>query len=164
MIRIGYAPGAFDLFHIGHLNLLRRAKENCDFLIAGVVADEVLIRHKKVAPVISHADRLEIVRNIRFVDMVHATMTNDKIEVWKELRFNVLFKGDDWRGTDKGEALEREFAMLRVEVVYLPYTQAISSSALRRTLRNIDAMAGRAVAVDDRQACAHSAFELAATG
>jgi glycerol-3-phosphate cytidylyltransferase len=95
---------------------------------------------------------------------VHATMTNDKIEVWKELRFNVLFKGDDWRGTDKGEALEREFAMFRVEVVYLPYTQAISSSALRRTLRNIDAMAGRAVAVDDRQACAHSAFELAATG
>jgi glycerol-3-phosphate cytidylyltransferase len=107
MIRIGYAPGAYDLFHMGHLNLLRRAKERCDFLIAGVVADEMLIQHKKVTPVIPLAERLEIVRNIRFVDMAHAAMTNNKTEIWKELRFNVLFKGDDWRGTKKGQALER---------------------------------------------------------
>ena len=146
MIRIGYAPGAFDLFHIGHLNLLRRAKERCDFLIAGVVADEVLIRHKKVTPVIPLAERLEIVRNVRFVDMAHAAMTNDKIEIWQELRFNVLFKGDDWQGTEKGDRLERDFAALGVEVVYFPYTQATSSSALRRTLQNIDVMANRAFA------------------
>jgi glycerol-3-phosphate cytidylyltransferase len=146
MIRIGYAPGAFDLFHIGHLNLLRRAKERCDFLIAGVVADEVLIEHKKVTPVIPLAERLEIVRNVRFVDMAHAAMTKDKTEIWRELRFNVMFKGDDWQGTEKGIRLERDFAALGVEVVYFPYTQATSSSALRRTLQNSDVMANRAFA------------------
>ena len=101
MIRIGYAPGAFDLFHIGHLNLLRRAKGCSDFLIAGVVADEVLTEHKRVTPVIPLAERLEIVRNVRFVDMAHAAMTNDKMEIWRELRFNVLFKGNDWQGSER---------------------------------------------------------------
>ena len=143
MIRIGYAPGAFDLFHIGHLNLLRQAKERCEFLIAGVAADVVLIEHKKVTPVVPLAERLEIVRNVKFVDMAHAAMTNDKTEIWRELRFNVLFKGNDWQGTEKGGRLERDFAALGVEVVYFPYTQATSSSALRRTLRNIDIMANR---------------------
>jgi glycerol-3-phosphate cytidylyltransferase len=145
MIRIGYAPGAFDLFHIGHLNLLGRAKECCDFLIAGVVADEVLIEHKKIRPVIPFAERLEIVRNVKFVDMALAAMTSDKTEIWRELRFNVLFKGNDWQGTEKGNHLERDFAVLGVDVVYFPYTQATSSSALRRTLQNIDMMANRAV-------------------
>jgi glycerol-3-phosphate cytidylyltransferase len=141
MMRIGYAPGAYDLFHIGHLHLLRRAKEQCDFLIAGVVADEVLIKHKGVAPVIPLAERLEIVRNIRFVDAVHAAMTNDKIEIWKNLRFNVLFKGDDWRGTEKGDKLERNFGAVGVEVVYFPYTLSTSSSTLRKTLHSIDVLA-----------------------
>jgi glycerol-3-phosphate cytidylyltransferase len=157
MIRIGYAPGAFDLFHIGHLNLLRQAKEQCDFLIAGVVADEVLIQHKKVTPVIPLSERLEIVRNVRFVDMAHAAMTNDKTEIWKELRFNVLFKGNDWQGTEKGNRLERDFAALGVDVVYFPYTQATSSSALRRTLRNIDIMANRAFTVVPSLELAHAA-------
>ena len=157
MIRIGYAPGAFDLFHIGHLNLLRRAKEQCDFLIAGVVADEVLIQHKKVTPVIPLSERLEIVRNVRFVDMAHAAMPNDKTEIWKELRFNVLFKGNDWQGTEKGNRLERDFAALGVDVVYFPYTQATSSSALRRTLRNIDIMANRAFTLVPSPELAHAA-------
>jgi glycerol-3-phosphate cytidylyltransferase len=143
MVRIGYVPGAFDLFHIGHLNILRRAREHCDFLIAGVVADDVLIRRKGVTPVVPLAERIEIVRNVRYVDMAHAAMTNDKVAIWKELRFNVLFKGDDWRGTEKGNKLERDFAAIGVEVTYFPYTQATSSSALRRTLQNIDAMAAR---------------------
>lgn len=141
MIRIGYAPGAFDLFHIGHLNLLRRAKEQCDYLIAGVVADEVLIRHKGVTPVIPLPERLEIVGNVRFVDAAFPAMTNDKVEIWKDLRFNVLFKGDDWQGTEKGDRLERDFAALGVDVVYLPYTLSTSSSALRRTLQNIELLA-----------------------
>jgi glycerol-3-phosphate cytidylyltransferase len=144
MIRIGYVPGAFDLFHIGHLNILRQAKENCDYLIAGVAAEDVLIRLKAVTPVIPLLERLEIVRNVRYVDMAHAAMTNDKIEIWKELRFNVLFKGDDWRGTEKGDKLERDLAGVGVDVVYFPYTQATSSSALRRILLNIDAIATRA--------------------
>jgi len=143
MIRIGYAPGAFDLFHIGHLNLLRRAKDNCDYLVAGVVADEVLIEHKGVTPVIPLVERLEIVRNVRFVDAAIPALTNDKVAIWRELRFNVLFKGNDWQGTEKGSQLGREFAALGVEIVYFPYTLATSSSALRRTLRNIDALASR---------------------
>ena len=157
MIRIGYAPGAFDLFHIGHLNLLRQAKERCEFLIAGVAADEVLIEHKKVTPVIPLAERLEIVRNVRSVDMAHAAMSNDKTKIWQELQFNVLFKGDDWQGTEKGIRLERDFAAFGVEVVYFPYTQATSSSALRRTLQNIDVMANRAFAAAPRRQLAPAA-------
>jgi glycerol-3-phosphate cytidylyltransferase len=157
MIRIGYAPGAFDLFHIGHLNLLRQAKERCEFLIAGVAADVVLIEHKRVTPVIPLAERLEIVRNVRFVDMAHAAMTNDKTEIWQELRFNVLFKGNDWQGTEKGIRLECDFAALGVEVVYFPYTQATSSSELRRTLQNIDVMANRAFAAGSTLQLAHAA-------
>jgi glycerol-3-phosphate cytidylyltransferase len=147
MIRIGYAPGAFDLFPIGHLNLLRRAKERCDFLIAGVVrrrgADPAQGSHSRYSP----CRAVEIVRNVRFVDMAHAAMTNDKTEIWRQLGFNLLFKGDDWRGTEKGIRLERDFAALGVEVVYFPYTQATSSSALRRTLHNIDVMATRSITV-----------------
>ena len=157
MIRIGYAPGAFDLFHMGHLNLLRQAKERCEFLIAGVVADEVLIEHKRITPVIPLAEQLEIVRNVRSVDMAHAAMTNDKMEIWRELRFNVLFKGNDWQGSEKGIRLERDFAALGVEVVYFPYTQATSSSALRRTLQNIDVMANRAFAAGPTLQLAHAA-------
>jgi len=149
MIRIGYAPGAFDLFHTGHLNLLRQAKEHCDFLIAGVVADDVLIRHKGVLPIIPLAERLEIVRSVRFVDAAFPAQTNDKVEIWKDLRFNVLFKGDDWRGTEKGIKLEREFGAIGVDVIYFPYTLATSSSAIRRTLRNIDLLAGRPSGVAD---------------
>ncbi|WP_338801910.1 adenylyltransferase/cytidyltransferase family protein [Pseudomonas sp. RSB 5.4] len=143
MIRIGYAPGAYDLFHIGHLNLLRQAKERCDFLIAGVVADDVLIEYKGVKPVIPLVERLEIVRNVRHVDAAYPAFTNDKVAIWKDLRFNVIFKGDDWKGTEKGNQLERRFDVLGVEIVYLPYGQITSSSTLRRTLKNIDEIASR---------------------
>jgi glycerol-3-phosphate cytidylyltransferase len=143
MPRIGYAPGAFDLFHVGHLNLLRRAKSLCDYLIAGVVADEVLTAHKGVTPVIPLAERLEIVRNVRFVDAAYPATTADKLAIWHELPFDVIFKGDDWRGTEKGDRLEREFAAVGVEVVYFPYTTSTSSNVLRGTLRSIDAMASR---------------------
>jgi glycerol-3-phosphate cytidylyltransferase len=134
MSRKGYVPGDFDLFHIGHLYLLRQAEGQCDFLIAGVVCDEVLIAHKGVAPIIPLAERLEILRSVRFVDAACPAMTNDKLEIWRELRFDVIFKGDDWRGTEKGGRLERDFAPVGVEVVYFPYTLSTSSSALRRTL------------------------------
>ncbi len=144
MIRIGYAPGAYDLFHVGHLNLLRQAKEHCEFLIAGVVADDVLIKHKGVKPVVPLVERLEIVRNVRYVDAAHPALTNDKVAIWKDLRFNVMFKGDDWKGTEKGLQLERSFGELGVEIVYFPYGKFTSSSALRRTLKNIDDIASRA--------------------
>jgi glycerol-3-phosphate cytidylyltransferase len=140
---VGYAPGAFDLFHIGHLNLLRKAKLQCDYLIAGVVSDEVLIAHKGVRPVIPLRERLEIVRSVRFVDEALPATTNDKLAIWRELHFDVLFKGDDWRGTEKGNRLERDFAAVGVDVVYFTYTASTSSTALRRALENIDTLAHR---------------------
>jgi glycerol-3-phosphate cytidylyltransferase len=141
MTRIGYASGAFDLFHVGHLNILRTAKSRCDFLIAGVVADDVLRIHKGAIPVVPLAERLEIVRNVRFVDQAVPAFVNDKLSIWHDLRFDIFFKGDDWRGTEKGDRLEREFAAVGVDVVYFPYTKSTSSTALRKTLANIDRIA-----------------------
>jgi glycerol-3-phosphate cytidylyltransferase len=132
--RIGYAAGAFDLFHVGHLNILRRAREQCDHLIAGVVSDEMLELAKGTRPVIPLAERLEIVRSIRYVDEAIAETGPDKLEIWRQLQFTVFFKGDDWRGTPKGLRLEREFAAVGVDVVYFPYTVDTSSSALRHAL------------------------------
>jgi len=139
---VGYAPGAYDLFHIGHLNLLQRAAEQCDFLVAGVVSDEVLVQTKGRAPVVPLAERLEIVRNLRVVDDVHAEVVPDKLETWRTVGFDVIFKGDDWRGTEKGRRLERDFASVGVEVRYFPYTVHTSSTALRRALAALEQSAG----------------------
>jgi glycerol-3-phosphate cytidylyltransferase len=132
--RIGYAGGGFDLFHIGHLNILRHARELCDELVAGVVTDELLRETKRVEPVISTVERVEIVRAIRWVDRVHVETAFDKLDTWREVGFTHYFKGDDWRGTERAQRLEREFAAVGVEVVYLPYTAHTSSTALRRAL------------------------------
>ncbi len=132
--RIGYAPGVYDLFHIGHLNLLARASEHCDHLVAGVVSDELAAGVKGRAPVVPLAERLEIVRNIRCDDEAVAEVLPEKLDTWREVRFDVIFKGDDWKGTPKGDKLERDFASVGVEVVYLPYTAHTSSTVLRRAL------------------------------
>jgi glycerol-3-phosphate cytidylyltransferase len=144
--RIGYAPGVYDLFHVGHLNILRHAKAHCDVLIAGVVSDEMCEMAKGRAPVIPLAERLEIVSHISYVDRAVAEVVPDKLETWQSVQFNVLFKGDDWRGTPKGERLERDFAAVGVEVVYFPYTMHTSSSLLRRVLAGIDAERDRSQA------------------
>lgn len=133
-MRVGYAAGAFDLFHIGHLNILKHAKSECDYLIAGVVSDEMLRLTKGVDPVIPLSERIEIVRHIAYVDEAVAETVPDKLDMWRELRFDVFFKGDDWRGTEKGLRLEREFAAVGVEVVYFPYTMTTSSTQLRKAL------------------------------
>jgi len=138
-VRIGYAAGAFDLFHVGHLNILRHAKENCDLLIAGVVSDEVLKQVKGIEAVIPTAERVEIVRSVRYVDRVHVETVPDKLDTWREVGFTHFFKGDDWRDTPKGRRLERQFAEVGVEVVYFPYTVHTSSTALRRALDAIEA-------------------------
>ncbi|MET4059040.1 glycerol-3-phosphate cytidylyltransferase [Arthrobacter sp. UYP6] len=137
--RIGYAAGAYDLFHIGHLNVLRHAKSQCEFLIAGVVSDELCLATKGVQPVVPLTERLEIVESIRCVDQAYAEVLPDKLETWRELQFDVFFKGDDWRGTAKGRDLEDRFAEVGVEVVYFPYTIHTSSTALRRALAAIAA-------------------------
>lgn len=132
--RIGYAAGAFDLFHIGHLNVLRRAKENCDYLIAGVVSDERVESSKGIRPTVPLHERLEIVRGIRYVDQAVAETVPDKMQMWEQLHFTVFFKGDDWRGTEKGRQLEERFGAVGVEVVYFPYTASTSSTRLRHAL------------------------------
>ena len=134
VIKIGYAAGAFDLFHVGHLNILKHAKSQCDYLIAGVVSDEMLIQNKGITPVIPLAERLEIVSHISYVDQARAEVVPDKLDTWREVGFDVFFKGDDWRDTDKGRRLEAEFAEVGVDVVYFPYTAHTSSSKLRRIL------------------------------
>lgn len=139
MTVIGYAPGAYDLFHIGHLNILKHAAAHCDHLVAGVVSDEMLELTKGRAPVIPLAERMEIVASLRFVDSVHAEVVPDKLDTWREVGFDVLFKGDDWRGTPKGERLERDFAQVGVRVHYFPYTMHTSSTVLRKALTAIDA-------------------------
>lgn len=135
---VGYAPGAYDLFHIGHLNLLRRAAQNCDVLIAGVVSDEVLLQTKGRAPVVPLAERMEIVRSLSIVDDVHAEVVPDKVETWRSVGFDVIFKGDDWRGTERGRRLEADFAAVGVEVCYFPYTVHTSSTLLRRALAALE--------------------------
>ena len=135
--RIGYAAGAFDLFHVGHLNLLAQARQRCDYLIAGVVSDELLRATKGRAPVVPLAERLEIVRNIRYVDEAVAEVHPNRLDTWRDNHFDVFFKGDDWRGTEKGVSLERQLSSVGVEVVYFPYTMHTSSTVLRRALGQI---------------------------
>ncbi|MFF4770829.1 adenylyltransferase/cytidyltransferase family protein [Streptomyces sp. NPDC001255] len=132
--RVGYAPGAYDLFHIGHLNILRHAKSHCDYLVAGVVSDEMLEQAKGRRPMIPLVERLEIVRSVKYVDAAFVETVPDKVDTWKQVRFDVLFKGDDWRGTPKGDKLERDFAAVGVDIVYFPYTVHTSSTQLRRAL------------------------------
>ncbi|MEU3771665.1 adenylyltransferase/cytidyltransferase family protein [Streptomyces sp. NPDC032472] len=132
--RVGYAPGAYDLFHIGHLNILRHARSQCDYLVAGVVSDEMAELAKERRPMIPLVERLEIVRSVKYVDAAFVETVPDKVETWKQVRFDVIFKGDDWRGTAKGDKLERDFAAVGVDVVYFPYTVHTSSTQLRRAL------------------------------
>jgi glycerol-3-phosphate cytidylyltransferase len=136
---IGYAPGAFDLFHVGHLNALRHARRHCDVLVAGVVGDEVCLETKGIRPVVPEQERAEILSSIRYVDVVHVERTTDRMDAWRELGFHRIFKGDDWRGTEKGRRLEERFAPLGVDVRYFPYTMHTSSTKLRARLAGLGA-------------------------
>lgn len=132
--RVGYVPGVFDMFHVGHLNILRNARLACDKLVAGVVSDERALAVKGQLPIVPETERLEIVRGIRYVDEVALEDVPEKLQMWQRLRFDVIVKGDDWRGTAKGDRLEADFAEVGVEVVYLPYTVHTSSTMLRQVL------------------------------
>ncbi|RKS71334.1 glycerol-3-phosphate cytidylyltransferase [Motilibacter peucedani] len=140
-VRVGYAPGVYDLFHVGHLNILRHASTLCDSLIAGVVSDEMAARSKGKTPVVPTAERLEIVQSITYVDRAVVEDVPEKLTMWERLGFDVIFKGDDWRGTPKGDKLERDFAAVGVEVVYFPYTKHTSSTILRRALDELQGAA-----------------------
>lgn len=134
MKSIGYTTGVYDMFHVGHLNVLKRAKLECDYLIVGVTTDELCEERKGRRPIIPFVERMEIVEHIRFVDEVVAQTSMDKIEAWNNLKFDKMFVGDDWKGTDKWNELEREFASRGVEILYFPYTRHTSSTKLREVL------------------------------
>lgn len=133
---VGYAPGAYDLFHVGHLNLLRRARLSCDHLIAGVVCDEVALQQKGRWPVVPEDERVAVVAAMDFVDEAVMELTTDKLLTWEAVRFDVVFKGDDWRGSAKWTALEADFAERGVRVHYLPYTEHTSTTKLRAVTRS----------------------------
>ena len=133
---IGYTTGVFDLFHIGHLNLLKNAKGLCDKLIVGVTTDE-LVSYKGKKAVIPFEERLEIVRNIQYVDAVIPQESMDKMENWKKLKYDVMFVGDDWYNTPKWEDFEAQFKAVGVKIVFFPYTKGTSSTLINDVLKNL---------------------------
>ncbi len=137
MKKIGYTTGVFDLFHVGHLNVLKRAKLECDYLIVGVTSDELCLAAKNRKPIIPFNERMEIVEHIKFVDEVVPQMNYDKKEAWNNLKFDKMFVGDDWKGTDKWNQIEQEFSEFGVEIFYFPYTTHTSSTVLRDVLSKI---------------------------
>ncbi len=128
---IGYTTGVFDMFHIGHLNILRRAKEQCDYLIVGVSTDELVEHDKNKTPIIPFENRCAIVEAIKYVDRVVSQPDKNKMAAWEKYRFNKMFVGSDWKGTDAWNGFEKQFAPLGVEIVYLSHTDGISSTMLR---------------------------------
>ena len=133
---VGYTTGVFDLFHIGHLNLLRNVKGLCDKLIVGVTTDE-LVAYKNKRAVIPFLERMEIVRSIKYVDAVVAQSDMDKFTMWERLKFDVMFVGDDWFKTEKWEKLEAQFKEVGVDIIYLPYTKGTSSTLINETLEKL---------------------------
>lgn len=132
--KIGYTTGVYDMFHIGHLNILRCAKEQCETLIVGVTTDELCYKRKHKYPIINQLERMAIVEAIRYVDKVVPQIDMDKIRPVKEFGADVVFVGSDWKGTDAWNQYEKEFAKVGCKVVYLDHTDGISSSILRNKL------------------------------
>lgn len=132
--KIGYTTGVFDMFHIGHLNILRRAKEQCDFLVVGVTTDELCYLRKNKYPIISEKDRMAIVGAIRYVDKVIPQSNMDKLKAVVDIRADVVFVGSDWKGTDSWNEYEKQFDSVGCQVIYLDHTEGVSSSMLRDKL------------------------------
>lgn len=132
--KVGYTTGVYDMFHVGHLNLLKRAKEQCDYLIVGVTVDE-LVSYKNKTAVIPFEDRIQIVDAIKYVDKAVPQVNMDKMEAWEKYHFDVMFVGDDWKGTDKWNKLEADFKEKGVDIVYFPYTKKVSSTMLREKIK-----------------------------
>lgn len=131
---LGYTTGVYDLFHIGHLNIIRNARSLCDKLIVGVTTDELLLNYKKKKPVISFPERCEIVRSIRYVDAVVPQNDMNKFDAWKKLKFDIMMVGDDWYKSDKWMKYESQFKEVGVKVVFCPYTQGTSATLINQIL------------------------------
>ncbi len=136
--KVGYTTGVFDLFHVGHLTLLKNAKGLCDRLIVGVTVDE-LVAYKNKKSVIPFSERLEIVRSIEYVDAAVPQYDMDKFEMWRKLQFDIMFVGDDWYQSPKWMDLETKFKEVSVQILYFPYTQGTSSTLINQTLKDLRA-------------------------
>ena len=134
---IGYTTGVYDMFHIGHLNILKRAKEQCDYLIVGVSTDALVQKEKNKTPVIPWDERAEILKAIRYVDEVVVQPDKDKLAAWERYHFDKMFVGSDWKGTPQWEEFEEQFKPLGVEIVYLPHTDGVSSTKLTNYIKNV---------------------------
>ncbi len=134
MKKIGYTTGVFDLFHIGHLNILKRARLECDHLIVGVTTDELCKTAKNQKPFIPFQERMDLVEAVKYVDEVVPQTSYDKVEAWNNLKFDKMFVGDDWKGTEQWNRIEKEFSEFGVEIIYFPYTTHTSSTILRKIL------------------------------
>ena len=133
---IGYTTGVFDMFHIGHLNILKRAKEHCDILIVGVTTDELCQSYKNKLPIIPYEERKTIIEAIKYVDKVVPQLNRDKFSAWEDHKFDIMFVGDDWKGSELFEAVERKLNAVGCRVEYLPYTQGTNSTILREKVLN----------------------------
>lgn len=136
--KIGYTTGVYDMFHIGHLNILRRAKELCDYLVVGVTTDELCYKCKHKYPIINEAERFEIIQSIRYVDQAVFQTNMDKVSAVRKLGADVVFVGSDWKNTPSWLSYERELKKINCDVVYLDHTDGISSSILREKLNEQD--------------------------
>jgi len=132
---IGYTQGTFDMFHIGHLNLIKNAKRHCDYLVVGVNSDDLVESYKNKRPIIPLDERVEIMRAIKYVDEVIVTNTLDKKEIWEKVRFNEIYIGDDWKGNKRWSDTEKELAKYGVDVVYLPHTDGISTTIINEKIQ-----------------------------
>lgn len=133
---IGYTTGVFDLFHVGHLRMLKNAKSMCDKLIVGVTVDDLVVYKNKRA-VIPYDERAEIVRSIRYVDAVVPQESMDKFEAWKKMKFDIMFVGDDWYGDSRWEKYERQFSEVGVKIIYFPYYKGTSSSMIKAVITKL---------------------------
>ena len=131
---IGYTTGVFDLFHIGHLNILKKCKNLCDKLIVGVSKDNLVRKYKKKSPVIKETERLKIVESIKYVDHAIYQSSLDKFVNFKKYKFDIMFVGDDWYNTKKWKELDKKFKLLNVKIIYLPYTKSTSSTKINNIL------------------------------
>lgn len=132
--KVGYTDGVYDLFHVGHLNMIQTAKQNCEYLIVGIHGDDVVKEYKHRKPIINENDRKRIVESIKGVDRVEINRFRDKLKLWELYHFDVVFIGDDWKGTERWNNFEKILAEINVDVVYVPYTRGISTTEIRNEI------------------------------
>ena len=135
--KVGYTTGVYDLFHIGHLNIIKRAKELCDYLIVGVSTDEVVENYKHKSPIIPFEERIAIIEAIKYVDKVVAQVSMDKYEAWKQYKFDAIFHGDDWKGSAMYNDIEEKLKNVGCDLVFLPHTDGTSSTMITEILHEI---------------------------